>query len=339
MSGKSDFQEYIKAFFDGPITIIFLILDLLGVGAVFLWVIDGWEEAIAVSLFLIALHFGSYAIFKKQRGEIRALTKSINDFTNTLPKPILSLSDNNTESNVLIMRIPSIPPELNYDELISIERQILLDQYNSYKEEILTGLSATVLLQEGIKKDTKEFKKDCENYLDEYRNYLQNSYIYSLREKRLKLISFNLDYHKGNKPIQDVIVIINFPENLKPLQGDLYHQLIIFNEPPTPPKKPSITKKVFPDFAKESSLFYNILPKDNTNYLIPENIRGPHIEDKTVKYEVDKLMHNFSIKLEEVPVLIKDEHIQKTWTLEYSIHATELPNPIQGKLYLEITQE
>jgi len=62
----SIFTNYLKDLFNGTLNIILVILDLTGIVAVFVLVVDDLVEFLIVLAFIIILHIGPYLIYHKQ---------------------------------------------------------------------------------------------------------------------------------------------------------------------------------------------------------------------------------------------------------------------------------
>ncbi|OGO25726.1 MAG: hypothetical protein A2136_04995 [Chloroflexi bacterium RBG_16_54_11] len=128
MNEKDSLKAFVKALYETPITIIFFILDVVGVIAVWVWVIDDWQEAIVFPIFIIVIFGGQYLVFRRiwqQLARYEAAKPHI-EFSQIRQAPIFGpwvmSDDKDTTFEVLqvwFRNNPSIPSEQTIAKAIS----------------------------------------------------------------------------------------------------------------------------------------------------------------------------------------------------------------------------
>lgn len=303
---NTDLQAYIKALVETPITILFLILDISAIVAVFLWVVDDLSELLVSITFIVVIHIGHFLIFKRQQKTIGELENRIVDFENSIPKLALDFWDDGSKRQNLQLLVSPFPSEPDYEELIEQEKKELLNAFLGAKkprknEGLHSILNSLPLALGEIYKDEDDYKNECGEYLEEYRQYLEMQHYFDIGIARLRRIGFYIN-NVGKIPADNVIVLIDFPDEFQFLEEDEVE--FVLNEAPKKPKRPKLTKSIVPNFAYPVSPAVHFTPPDISS-LGNENLNksGPFIRPKNsteVRYEITKLMHGFGEDLDEV---------------------------------------
>ncbi len=79
MKEQNHIKAYLKALWEKPINLILVLLDIAGLGAIILIVVDDWIEAILVLVFLAIWAYCNYSIFRQQRTSIAELEDYITE--------------------------------------------------------------------------------------------------------------------------------------------------------------------------------------------------------------------------------------------------------------------
>ena len=79
MKEQTHIKAYLKALWEKPINLILVLLDIAGLGAIILIVVDDWIEAILVLVFLATWAYCNYSIFRQQRTSIAELEDYITE--------------------------------------------------------------------------------------------------------------------------------------------------------------------------------------------------------------------------------------------------------------------
>lgn len=346
MKTANDFQAYLKALVETPVSIIFVLLDIAGTIAVIRLVVDDWEDLLVVTAFLLVVHGGHYLIFQKQRAVAAELANRIAELEDRQPRLDLFLLDGEQSSRHLTITVPNLPQQPDLDELVrheaeELEPDLQEDQTLPAVKAISDAMRAALMQRP---KSAEEYKKECDDYLERYRKYWQDLYNYELIAARLRSLQFNVR-NGGRVPAEDVVILIHFPDQLRfGSKEELMELKIYYRKRPEPPARPKPFVSLLDSFA---GIGRSYLPGLLTPSPIdipdvgPSNIRGPFIrhEDSTeVCYEITKLMHGFGLNVDPVEFFVSEDAIGHVWELEFSIHAGNLPNSITGTLLLEIQQ-
>ena len=83
MDEKEIIKEYWKTLVDTQLAIIFNILDFVGLIAVFIWVVDDFQEAVVVIIFFSVVSVGQYLNFRRIRIQLanQESTEPLLEFT------------------------------------------------------------------------------------------------------------------------------------------------------------------------------------------------------------------------------------------------------------------
>jgi len=76
MKEKNLLIDFAKALVETPLTIIFIVLDVLGVIAVIHWVIDDFQEATVFLIFIIVIFGGQYLVFRRIRLQLASFEQA-----------------------------------------------------------------------------------------------------------------------------------------------------------------------------------------------------------------------------------------------------------------------
>jgi hypothetical protein len=338
--------SYIKAQSQVLLGIIFALLDLASLAAIFRYVVDDLQEALFVAAFFIIVHLASFVVFRNQRMEIARLKKQIADLEARQPDLDLYLLDDGEAFHRMQLRVGERPNEPDLEELTQREAEELEDAYQEAKrqESLSARSSIDQILRAAMGRGLKsrhEYEDECREYLARYREYLSDQYTHEASVARLRRLSFQLD-NAGEAPADNIIVLIRFPDQFTPLTEEKELSLLE-HEFDEPPERPSPFEAGIGDLGQLSHLRNVTLPPSFVPPDVgPRPIRGPFVEDKNgarVRYEIDELLHGFQCELRPVKFFVSDAAIGTEWQLEFSIHAKQLRHGVLGSLAIEVELE
>jgi hypothetical protein len=334
------FLDYLKVVFQAPVGILFAILDIATVVGVFMWVADDIGETAVLVAFVIVIHAGHFLIFRQERVRSQELVREIGGLTDRLPVLRLRLSGDSASAAEQCMELQPDPVMPNVDELIAKEEAQLRSEYERTasgptKEERIVPRAGISLIIDRLKgKD--EFEKDVKDYLLKFRQYQTDLYDFRMRFCRLRPISLELS-NEGRVPATDIAVLLHFPGSFRfPSEEDLADIEVGLQEP-QPPAAPSPHFSLLGDIRDIVAPLSAGLPLDAIvqRPSLPPNVRGPFVRrarSTEVAYEIDKLLHGFSASLDPIYVYIADELIGRGGSIHFTIHCSELPEPVRGSL-------
>jgi hypothetical protein len=76
MKERAVLVDFGKALIETPVTILFLALDVVGIAAVFYWVVDNFQEAVVTVIFMLVIVSGQYLIFRRLRLQLASYEDS-----------------------------------------------------------------------------------------------------------------------------------------------------------------------------------------------------------------------------------------------------------------------
>jgi hypothetical protein len=350
---QSDFRAYLKAILETPIDIVLFLLDVAGFVAVIHWVVDDWSEGAVVAVFVLVMHIGHYLIFRKQRGVIAKLRDRIAELEGKHPDLDLFFWHDGKATRHRVIDVLPLPQEPNLDELVRVEAEQLEIAFRGSRPEAngslgealekLSALGAGILSKRH--KSAEVYKKESDSYLEQYRQYHQYQHLLELWGARFRKTGFSVK-NGGRVPAGDIVIIVHFPDEFVfPVLDEIADAEEDYRNPPAPPARPDPYE--YPLAGLSNLTHIRDYPGLLAQVDLPgfrslgsnPNVSGPSIdrEDSTkVNYDIQKLNHGFTEELDEVGFLVTEEATERSWELPYSIHASELPEPIEGTLLLDV---
>ncbi len=188
-----------------------------------------------------------------------------------------------------------------------------------------------------------EYNKRIETFYAEYEVYLQALDEYM--QWRQRVIPLNIVLHNdGTCPAQSVDILMYLPDaGLKLLQED---DLV---EPPAEPEAPerpktfsemmTTVKGAIEEFGKGPYISPEVMRSLRSPVFHPAQDNVSRLSIKKIKsYEVcDHVMevkHKLSEDLEPLYILIDSLETARSLTIEYSIHANNVPDKVEGELHV-----
>lgn len=351
--------SYFKALVAKWYVVVALIVEVSGLIILGAFGVDV-PRWIFLASFGVAFIASNYLIYRKQEGrieelrehltaQISLLQEELQALKNRLPILELLLSHEKAQKRRVFITVSDPPPRPDYDALVEAESLALKEAYDASESndtprqpQILNIPNNMMDLLRGDRKSRKEYENDCEGYLKRYRAYLQHGYNHAVYLARYRELSFVVR-NTGTVPAEDVTVLIDFPDEFSfPFEAEDQHYVWVSQEEPQQPSRPSLFKpsalEVFQN-PRSFPVLPNFFDVDAKPVIGPSDVSGPSIRPKNsteVSYEIRSVMHNFEIALDAVGFFVKEQAIGHSWELPYSIHAANLPQPIEGSLVIEV---
>ncbi len=226
------------------------------------------------------------------------------------------------------------PPD--YDEAKT--KQILEEQHKKYPKSYLGSDKMEVdVVRASIKamqaftsiplEEYERYNIEVDEYLEEYKQYLRDFYQYEVERNLASLITFQI-INEGNKPAEDVDVLLQFPDGCL-----LYKQLPDPPEEPPPPQEPrshfasSLGNIYFPSIETHLS----DLPWKKTDSFKIEKTNGYNIED-----HFQRIKHGHVDTLPKFYVTFKKFETASSFTVDCKITAANIPKALTDQINVKI---
>jgi hypothetical protein len=285
--------------------------------------------------------------------EIESLKSKILELEDRIPKLSLFFKVGDEcvqKQTITVQPKPAIP---EFDTLVEEERLRVTDAYKSQESKLekfssdpAKRMDEMAKLMMDMPKKREDYDEECREYIKKYRSYLISKYNYELGQDRYRVVHFAVK-NTGRTPGKEIVVVAHFPDSFY-LFGDEddraeSRQLFDYNYPPEKPAIPRVTQSIG-DLVRGISGLDSIIssPMINTD-VGPKNVGGPYIKHSKsteIEYDLDELLHNFTEdSLNELHFIVLDEAVGVTWEIPYEIHASNLPTPISGSLWIQVIIE
>lgn len=269
---------------------------------------------------------------KKQK-ELEELKNKIAILENRLPVLKLKILDGDEPSDFIKNRLTQyIDPS---DEELTKRLNILKNELE-YKPPSKTFGGIVGLWQNVSEDEIKRYEKDLDEYIKEMHAYFKKEIVFKEYQSRLIELRFVI-LNTGNKPAEDIDIFIYFPDGFKVLSKDDLPEKPDEPEKPIPPRTLQDTLYGFRNFSIPDLtpiIPYNINPNVNLN--LPSGPRIKKTNSYDVNYDIPKLKHGLICELDSLYILFKSISLAKSFNIEYSILADNLPEPSEGILNIVI---
>lgn len=238
-------------------------------------------------------------------------------------RPIIRFGFENGKENFVRPKNVEIKNKSTFikEFMLKEERKYNFLEKEKINKDELTGLDLISKMYSTLTdKQVDTYNSNLKKYFQSFENYLDSIYDQKLYDDHLLILNLTLD-NTGNKPAEDVDVILKFPNHLKVINKNKLRQ--IAKTKPVLPKKP-IPNPLGIDYLvpyyPQSELYRHSY---DVNYIILNN--NVHFHTKSIK-------HNQKYDLS--PVFIKYEDVKeaKPFKIEYKIQISNLPKQIEGML-------
>jgi len=188
-------------------------------------------------------------------------------------------------------------------------------------------------------------KEEIERYEQEVKEYLIKMTQYFEREFEVrKIISRKITIeliieNQGTIPAEDIDIFLHFPDGFKLFSEDISIESL---EKPTMPIRPRSHSEMLsslsnfnihlPNFDRMSTI-NNV---DKIDFNAPSKPTIIKTNSYDVKYELNKIKHGFQISLDPLFLVFDSIESARSFKIDYSILAGNLPEPANGELNIII---
>lgn len=191
------------------------------------------------------------------------------------------------------------------------------------------ALGFSVVDQESIRK----YNGSLDGFFREYEEYLENLAVFYVWESRTAAINISL-INAGSCPAEDVDIFMHFPDGFELFREEDYEA------EPKAPKAPAKPASVWDGISTGFSIpdLYPLYRHDLSHLRPPSgpsNVGGPRIKRTNsydVKVNVRKSKHGIQEPLDVMYLTFEPSAIPRGFSIDYEIHASNLPKRVTGKL-------
>jgi hypothetical protein len=301
-----------------------------------------------------------------EQEKINRLERRIKEIEEKQPKLSLSfLADNlSPDSLEFNIKIPPDPSEQNLQNLLEKERKSIswaapkppvAQSHSPAKGEEADSIldivrkaeasgSAAMLagnLMNGIpQSEIDRYQEDVEEYLQTFKKYLLDLLDFEKFNSLTRRITLQI-LNDGNIPATGLIIRISFPEELDVFDWDE------FPDKPERPEKPQEPRRqmdmlmaglriTVPDLSHLNDISSRI-----TGTIDPDTI-GPKITRNSpaiAEWTRTKVLHKVPLILTTIGIIFPNQPGDKSYEIGYEIFAENLPQPVEGKLRIQVHTE
>jgi hypothetical protein len=180
------------------------------------------------------------------------------------------------------------------------------------------------------------YNEKLDKFFMDYEEYLNDLSSFLDWERRTAEIGIML-VNDGSCPADDIDIFIHFPDGFELFEKDEYEKA---PDVPKAPQKPiSLHEKISTGFAMQvPNLWEHSYLGDENRFLLPagrSNVGSPRIKrtkSYDVKIRVDKAKHGIIESLDAMYITFDSYDRIRSFTVEYAVHASNLPTPSKGSL-------
>jgi rRNA-processing protein FCF1 len=278
--------------------------------------------------------------------KIRELESLVRELQNARPRLLLAFADGSNSTKLNFQRAGEVSDsevadriaemKSNYPMMVEREENSKVSSADHPFRAILNaGASLSHIRSEAI----LEYNEALDRYYADYEEYLEQLSVFYAWERRTAALNILL-VNDGTSPAEDIDIFMHFPDGFELIRGDQYAA-----EPKTPkqPRKPrsmleemTDTRFAFPEYLT-SSLYAN--PDFSSRLAAPLNVGRPRIK-RTNSYDVDvslpKAKHGLNEALDVMYITFESLSTVRNFTIDYMIHAANLPQHITGSLHVTV---
>jgi hypothetical protein len=320
-----------------------IVIGLVGTGIVVLWPNKRWLGTVFVGLgFAIAFVAIAWAVSRSKKrdpdeAKILELQTRLANLQSLSPK--LQLAFDNGSDTCLIQQ-PAEPPL----EFSSIDMERFKEKYPKLWQPPLDPRSLTNAFHEmAIMRlsdyQIEKYNDQLDEFFRQYEDYMNRRY--GIDESKSRSICLNLELrNSGTSPATDVSVLLKLPTSFA-IACD--PKLFSYPKAPKPPKKPQpnetlrisdvVVRPYMPTWNSDAFL----TPKPDDLRWLGETENSNH---KVATFEIPKLNHGFAKPFPK-PLIItfNDRDSMRSFSIEFEIHASNLPTMLTGQLHVVISNQ
>lgn len=263
--------------------------------------------------------------------QIKALTKENALLKSRISKPLLLFYDQKEFIKIKVHE-KEYNKEANInDQIIKLKKGLPHMKIPNKDEKYLNPMAVLSTLNLIPEEKINDYNSRLDAYYEKYANYLSSLFDYERKQDLSIKINFAIT-NTGNIPCEDADIYCHFPDGFEVIESSE------FEDPPKKPSPPSTPKSIFEDIASPMIDFRPMLhginpPIDSPILNIQTNrpiIRKTNTYE--VRFQIKYVKHLIVYPLEELMIIYKQYSDMKNFSIDYSIIAGNVPDPIEGKL-------
>jgi hypothetical protein len=272
--------------------------------------------------------------------KLRDLETQVREMQNVRPKLRLAFSDGSQNLKLILGQY-----EVLSDAEIKKRISEIKDKYPKMLQQAATPTSTmaqisiySMLIGGGLidPAEIDRYNEKLDKFFMDYEEYLNDLSSFLDWERRTAEIGIML-VNDGSCPADDIDIFIHFPDGFELFEKDEYEKA---PDVPKAPQKPiSLHEKISTGFAMQvPNLWEHSYLGDENRFLLPagrSNVGSPRIKrtkSYDVKIRVDKAKHGIIESLDAMYITFDSYDRIRSFTVEYAVHASNLPTPSKGSL-------
>lgn len=325
---------YIRRLAKQTINRIFFAVDVI---SVFLLLYPPLQISPFISLGLrifIILTFliSGYSVFleisNEHQKEIERLQSRINELEGKRPEIKVWFQADSGVTSELGIQLARTELKPDYDALLEQERKRLNSKRDSHQ---FSSISEAI-----SKQLNPNYDEEVEEYIRQYRRYLERSYDVTLYEDRFRRIRLAAE-NAGSFTASDVTLELRLPKDLIPTddQRRAFEMYKLYKDKPSPPEEPELYQDMFALGGMLSDIRLSLpamgVPPASP-HLDNRNVDGPHMElrgdELYIIYKIGKLVpHLIERDFPRLSLWLGGVDMDTTWDIPIRIYAADLTVP------------
>jgi rRNA-processing protein FCF1 len=276
--------------------------------------------------------------------KIKELETQVRELQNARPRLRLAFSGGGNNLNLSFQRAEHLPESdianrmaRLRNEYPKIAERTKAPSSDTAPDNLHSLFSAAMGLSAVDSESIRKYNDSLEVFFRDYEGYLKELAVFYAWESRTAAISMIL-LNDGSCPADDIDIFMHFPDGFELFDEDGYEK-----EPdaPKPPRKPkSILEEAVAGFPMGGFNFmdHHLYYQDPGRFRLPagpSNVSVPKIKrtrSYDVKVNVHKAKHGMEEPLDVMYITFESSAAVRGFTIDYAIHASNLPTHVTGKL-------
>ena len=276
---------------------------------------------------------------------IKNLEREIRELKHRVPSLVLSFIAGGRLHKSELKRLPALTaveitakqdalrqkfPRLSYDEVVE-------QKWDRFGEITARKVDLSPSMLGGITKEAVDtYNRALEPFFESMVTYFPEERACQDANSRQLRLSFKL-VNEGTSPANDISIFMHFPDGFL-VTGT--SDVIRDPKQPKPPEKPRSYSDMLQSAMRNphfDSMFSSLRPVH-----APKNVSAPQIR-RTNSYDVNihvkRLKHGFEESLDPVYITFEKWDDVRSFAIDYTIHAEELPTRLMGTLNVAVKAE
>lgn len=185
--------------------------------------------------------------------------------------------------------------------------------------------------------DIEEYNREIHKFYERYADFLTAEVAFANLQRRTLRLNIYLT-NEGTVPAEDIDVVLHFPDGFELFDED---DLPVPPNKPLPPQKPRTSMQKVYDQVNSVISSDIVIPSIYGSHLpaSARNVSAPYIQ-KTNSYvvdiHVDRAKHHMPEPFDTLFVVFASHEEAKSFEIKYSLHAANVPVPVEGKLHIVV---